>query len=680
MFRLSALKLDRAGFTHPRRIASTRIRLALTLLLSTAIVTGSVPTSTRPGSALEQTVELLPQAMTHTDATAPSTVYAGSTDTMVSHQHATYLKFDTSKIASKSTVVSAELQMSVTTSTASTPALWVAAAATRSPDSSIPYDKMTYESRPPLLSGVLNPSEGATALTGKTLTTHLTGLTKTKIESSLGLRITAAKSNVIVRLSKDKAPVLRLVIRVPQAVPRAPVQDTANRPTDLPYSTAAINSSTKKVFAHYFPPYPISIDNKPPSTDYYALNYLSPDGENGKFRSVGGLLRDRPEVRNPISGDAKLTDAVTEVKQAAAAGIDGFNVDILAWSGDMWDASLRIAKAAELSGTGFVAVPNIDMASDARNATVATMAKQLATYYAQPGAYRLPDGRFMLSIFLAEARPASYYGNIIAELRDKYGIDVAWSGIFNSLSDAQIEEYAPISYSLGTWGARSAQLIRSFPNRAAAVQRYGVKWVAPIAVQDVRHRTLSYAESENTELMRASWARAISDGADFAQLVTWNDYSESTGFAPSVAHRSAFLDLNGYYLTEFKTGSATKLTGDELIVTHRIQKATTQPRLQSARMDFTLSGSTTTPRDTVEVLCLCQSEAEVTLTVGNTQISYDAPAGVSLRTVPLATGTISAKAVRDDVTVATATSPFPVVSSIDYWDLQYYAVSSRENP
>ena len=53
----------------------------------------------------------------------------------------------------------------------------------------------------------------------------------------------------------------------------------------------ALRRSPRKVFAHYFSPFPISIDNRDPESDYYARGYLSVDGERGKHRAYGGYLR-----------------------------------------------------------------------------------------------------------------------------------------------------------------------------------------------------------------------------------------------------------------------------------------------------------------------------------------------------------------------------------------------------
>jgi len=67
----------------------------------------------------------------------------------------------------------------------------------------------------------------------------------------------------------------------------------------------------------------------------------------------------------------------------------------------------------------------------------------------------------------------------------------------------------------------------------------------------------------------------------------------------------------------------------------------------------------------------------VTLRVGTTKTTFTAPAGIFARTVPLATGNVSAEVVRSSVTVASVASPHSVLSSVPWWDLQYYAAASR---
>lgn len=61
----------------------------------------------------------------------------------------------------------------------------------------------------------------------------------------------------------------------------------------IPYVPGS-SVTTKKVFAHYTPEFPLSLDNNPPASDFYQNAYLTPTGESGKHTAYGGLLRDRP--------------------------------------------------------------------------------------------------------------------------------------------------------------------------------------------------------------------------------------------------------------------------------------------------------------------------------------------------------------------------------------------------
>ncbi len=672
--------------------------------LSFATLAGFATAAAEPASAaVTHTTVHQPRAMSYTSTAEPSRNFASAADLRFSRsQYKTYLAFDTSSIKAKSTVVSAQLEMSVTSSTATQPGLEVRTTGTAWKGATI-----TAANAPAPSSTVVNPGDRAVPKANTRVVAKLTDLAGKPVSTSLGLQLRYNVTGVPIRLSKTNPPVLRLVTAEPSAAavatttttttattsptpsptptptvtpttPTATVASTGS--TQRPYTTPAVNATTKKVFAHYFPPYPISLDNRAPEVDYYARNYLNPLGEGGKFQSVGGLLRDRPVGRPVLAGDYKAIDLGTEVRQAADAGVDGFLTNIMNITGTSWTQSLLLSEAAAKSGTGFTVAPNIDMTATISTVPVPTIASKLAEFYRTPGAYRLPDGRYVLSTFKAEAKSVTYWRSLIAELKNVHGIDVAWVGVMLSLSEAQVQEYAPISYALGVWGARDADLTMRMANRAATAHKFGVKYIAPIAVQDVRHTKLTYAESNNTELLRASWQRAISDGADFAQLITWNDYSESTSFAPSASHRQAFLDVSGYYAHQFRKGVQPTLSGDELVVTHRIQKTTTKPLIQTGTMTYTLAGSKTLPRDTVEVYSLLKAPATITLNVGTTTRTVEAPAGPSTFTLPLTTGAVSAKAVRSGTTVATVTSPNLVKPSIDYWNLQYYAATSRENP
>ena len=119
--------------------------------------------------------------------------------------------------------------------------------------------------------------------------------------------------------------------------------ESAALPFDIP-DRATLNG--RKVFGHYFPPYPVSIDNATPNSDFYTTQYMTVHGENNAHVNSAGFIRDRPAPRPPIADPQwRQRDLETEVRQAVAAGLDGFSVDIMAKATDTswWGSTVPTA-------------------------------------------------------------------------------------------------------------------------------------------------------------------------------------------------------------------------------------------------------------------------------------------------------------------------------------------------
>lgn len=444
----------------------------------------------------------------------------------------------------------------------------------------------------------------------------------------------------------------------------------------LPFDRSALEKAKKRVFAHYFPPYPISFDNKPSDVDYYARNYLTPDGESGKHSAYGGLLRDRPLGRPPLAGDWQLADMRTDVDHAADAGLDGFFVDILSLSGDNWDRTITLYEAAGASGRSFTVTPQIDATASAGGASVPELAAKMARLLRMPSAYRLSTGEYVLSAFKAENKPVSYWSSLLETLRTQYGLPVVFMPVL--LDANHLERYASISYAMSNWGSRNPTNTLTEDDFAGRAHAMGRKWIAPISVQDSRPNQSVYWEAANLAQLRASWERAMADGAEFALLNTWNDYSESTSFAPSVSHGWVFLDVNAYYLAQFKFGVSPPIVRDAVYVTHRVQPHGAEPLLGQDLQVLT-NGDRDPARDMVEVQTFLTAPAQVTVSIGAAVHTYDSPAGTHWRSFPLVPGDVSATATRDGSIVAIAASPYAVASRLPVQDLQYYAAGSLRN-
>ncbi|HEY1174708.1 MAG TPA: endo-1,3-alpha-glucanase family glycosylhydrolase, partial [Phytomonospora sp.] len=375
-------------------------------------------------------------------------------------------------------------------------------------------------------------------------------------------------------------------------------------PFDLP-PRDVLEASGKKVFAHYFTQFRISIDNQAPASDYYARNYLTPNGENGIHAAYGGFLRDRPQPRDPISGDWQLADMVTEVTRAKEAGLDGFTLNLLNVneSNYHWQAAVRLMKAAPMVDPDFKIVIMPDMTvSTLKDVDPAGLAAVVMKLAALDPEYRLGDGRLVVSPFKAENKTPEFWSQFNALMKSHYGETVALVPFVLNFN-ASFEKYKSVSYGFSEMEYGAPALQDSLPAKIATTHDAGVKFMASLSPQDSRPKEGNYYEAENSENLRRGWTKAIEGGADWVQLMTWNDYSENHHFSPSVRNGGVWLDLSSYYLSRFKTGAYPAIVRDTVYVVHRNQPVgataapeSTQTKLQKIRAN----GGT--PKDDVEFL------------------------------------------------------------------------------
>lgn len=443
----------------------------------------------------------------------------------------------------------------------------------------------------------------------------------------------------------------------------------------------------RMVFAHYFPPYPVSIDNVAPSSDYYTTQLLNPQGELGTHAAYGGLLRDRPIPNAPRAISTwQLENLKDEVRQAQSAKIDGFSVDILepqANADPVAKVPSMLLQAAAAVSPKFRVMLMPDMAGPMGDLTPDQLASEMASLAKNSAAYKLKDGRLVVSPFLAEKHAPDWWSQFVSSMSTKYGVQVALVPVFVAVG-TNLQDYAPISYGLSVWGTRSPaqnQLTDYGTNSPIALARLahslGQIWMQPVSVQDERPNQAIYDEAVNTENLRNTWQIAISTGSEWVQLATWNDYSEGTAFAPSAKHGWTYLDISSYYSAWFHTGSAPSITSNVLYLTHRTQQYAATPTFPEVSLMQPRPG-TSTPQDTVEALTFLTTPGTVTTTVGTQSSSCAVPAGVGVCSVPLGTGSVSTIVTNSAGTVlATKSSPNQVTATPYVQDLQYVAAGSN---
>jgi hypothetical protein len=286
-------------------------------------------------------------------------------------------------------------------------------------------------------------------------------------------------------------------------------------------------NSSKKVFAHYFSPFPVSIDNAAPANDYYNSQYLSASGESGKWQKQGGFLRQRPLGVTPsTSANWQQLNMESEVRAAIARGITGFTFDSMsaADATDSGSALHHMLAAAQAVDSRFkiVVMPDITVLGNDTSSIV----KIIASAAASPAAYRLSDGRLVVSAFDAALNPAGWWQSALGNLNSQ-GIQVAFVPTFLAWP-ASPNAFAPFSYGYGEWGSATIADAKAIQNQTGTINKtYGKVSMMPVDSQQFRPKDFVYWEAGNSDAFRDAWTSSIQGDADWVQLVTWNDFSES---------------------------------------------------------------------------------------------------------------------------------------------------------
>jgi Glycosyl hydrolase family 71 len=439
----------------------------------------------------------------------------------------------------------------------------------------------------------------------------------------------------------------------------------------------ALANSQRKVFLHYFTPFPLSFDNKPVDDDYYRRQYLERAGENGKFAHVGGYLRERPLGAGVLSGAHwQAVNATIDVLRAARLGADGFGVDLQQLdSGRYWDNATALFGAAQATRTGFKILiePDTDIL---KAASAEQLVKSLYVLAHHPAAYRLPDGRLLLAPFAPEQRPVAFWQAVLDGL-GKAGISPALLPVFNNLR-AHSRAFAPICYGMSEWGNRDPDSVDADPSievwRKLAGER--AVWMEAIAPQDVRPKSSIFWESRNTELFRRCWMKAIREKAQYAHVITWNDYSEATEIEPSSGTQFLFYDLSAYFISWFKLGQPPRIIRDTIHYSHRRQifEPGHAPRLDDKPLRLLGRGEV---QNRIEMVALLTAPATLEIRQGGTVQRSDAGAGLAVLAAPARLGKPDFRILRDGKTVAEKASDWEIVDQPAAEDPLYVGGSSN---
>lgn len=438
-------------------------------------------------------------------------------------------------------------------------------------------------------------------------------------------------------------------------------------------------SSPRKVFAHYFNRFPLSLDDKDAAHDYYATEYLRPTGEQNKWMAEGGFLRARPlPVRVGPSRDYVVDNLKREVELAISRGITGFTFDILSLS-DIEPGSYlsNMLRAASEVDPRFRIVLMPDMAAFGQDVgSVKTIIRKM---YREPGLFHLPDGRLVVAPFLSEAVSPAAWDAMKVQLAEE-GMQIAFMPTF--LNNKYIPAYASVAAGFGTFGTPlpiQRAIIRA---GVAAAHAEGKPFMAGISGQGYRPKEYRYWEAQGSLAYRSSWLGAIEGGADSVQLTTWNDFSKSTQIIPYTdaegSSGTGYFNLTGYYATWFLTGKPPEITHDVLYYFYR--KQSVDARASKAGEQMRNAVFLQPGKDIIELVGFLAEPGTLSISIGGRDYVKAVGSGIQSFSAPLGSGTPRFSLLRDNKAVISFDGTTAINSGPDapggYADLTYWSGSA----
>ncbi|WVQ62263.1 uncharacterized protein L199_000402 [Kwoniella botswanensis] len=382
----------------------------------------------------------------------------------------------------------------------------------------------------------------------------------------------------------------------------------------------------------------------------------------------------------------------SDISQAQAAGIDGFALNM---GSDSWQVD-RISDAYSAAGSsGFKLFLSLDMtvlscssSSDASN--LVNLVKKFSGLSAQAE----HDGKVLVSTFAGSDCGISWQNDFVSALEDA-GVSIFFvPSIFSDPSTFSSDSWmdGELNWNSG-WPMGSDDLDTSSDKKYISALGDKEYWaaVSPFFFTHFSPSTWNknwlYKSDEWLYATRWEDLIAMRDQVKSVEILTWNDYGESSyigpieGALPSGSEvwtngftHTALNSLTTYYATAFKTGSYPSITEDEIVMWAR-------PHPHDATASSDSTGKPTGwnyTEDYLWAVVLATADSTVTLTSGSNTQTFQVSAGLNKLKLAMSAGSISGSISRSGSTVASydAGSAFTYTTTPETYNYNYFVGSS----
>ncbi|MDA8052450.1 MAG: endo-1,3-alpha-glucanase family glycosylhydrolase [Rhodospirillales bacterium] len=156
-------------------------------------------------------------------------------------------------------------------------------------------------------------------------------------------------------------------------------------------------------------------------------------------------------------------------------------------------------------------------------------------------------------------------------------------------------------------------------------------------------------------------------------IVTWNDYFETTGISPSEGTQFVFYDLTAYFNAWFKAGAPPPIVHDALYYSERTEiipsGRTTDAVMQPMRR--------TAVANRIKMLASLTTPATLAIAVGSRVFRHQEPPGLPLFSIPAEPGRPRFSILRGGVAVVQMTSAWVIHRRFTVENPAYFGGSSN---
>jgi glucan endo-1,3-alpha-glucosidase len=390
-------------------------------------------------------------------------------------------------------------------------------------------------------------------------------------------------------------------------------------------------------------------------------------------------------IYNPVYG-ASIAGFEHDIQDAQAAGIDGFAVDLGVYDDptqEYYNENVAyMYAAAEALGTGFKLFFSVELTN------TADIVQLVSTYAGRTNTF-LQGTNVVLSTW--GQNQLNWTNGVFAPLSQQ-GISLFFIPFFWPASGAEIPSYSDGTNLLATFtnqlnglflfGAAGvpSQLVQCNSNYNVAVHQAGKTFMAGVTSSYWGCVQLSngrrYFEDDGGEGTVSQWESIIANQPDWVEIVTWNDFNESTYVSP-VANpaqyetqfstpirycHAGYYELSKYFIAWYKTGVPPAITQDSLYYFYRIHSY----KLVAPK-DTPITTIHGDLADAVYNTLFLTAPAQLQVSSGTNSATYSLGAGLQQVRTPFAPGNQTFTVTRNGATVLSVQGP-PILSSITNYD------------